>query len=231
MASKMFVVFVFGLLIGFAIAFAAMRVVEQRGAVATQTCVATLTQTQAMYVELQTPVHVASLATIVNASVSSVGFGCGVGVLVDKSYFQAVQSLLERANKSIYIVMYAMKYDPAEPGDPVNELLDIVVNKSRYGVDVKIVVDDVTYKDYPDTIAFLLRNNISVRLDESSGRTTHAKLVIVDNRTAVLGSHNWTESALQLNHEASVEIDCPDAVRTLLNYFDSLWAGGRTIKQ
>ncbi|MEL9940774.1 MAG: phospholipase D-like domain-containing protein [Ignisphaera sp.] len=229
MASKMFVVFVFGLLIGFAIAFAAMRVVEQRRAVATQTCVATLTQTQTMCVELQTPIYVTSPATMVNASVSSVG--CGVGVLVDKSYFQAVQSLLERANKSIYIAMYAMKYDPAEPGDPVNKLLNIVVNKSRYGVDVKIVVDDVTYKDYPDTIAFLLGNNISVRLDESSGRTIHAKLVIVDNRTAVLGSHNWTESALQLNHEASIEIDCPDAVKTLLNYFDSLWASGRTIKQ
>lgn len=229
MASKIFVGFVFGLLIGFAIAFAAMHVVQQRGAVATQTCVATLTQTQTMCVGLQTPVHVASPATAPSASVSSVG--CRVNVLVDKSYFQAVQSLLERANKSIYIVMYAMKYDPAEPGDPVNQLLNIVANKSRYGVDVKIIVDDVTYKDYPDTIAFLLGDNISVRLDESSGRTTHAKLVIVDNRTAVLGSHNWTESALRLNHEASIEIDCPDAVKTLLNYFDSLWAGGREIRQ
>ena len=46
-------------------------------------------------------------------------------------------------------------------------------------------------------------------LDEED-RTTHAKVLVVDDRHVIVGSHNWTRSALAANREWSVEID--DAV-------------------
>ena len=47
---------------------------------------------------------------------------------------------------------------------------------------------------------------MKVVLDEEK-TTTHAKIVIIDGRTAVVGSHNWTGSALSRNREASLLID------------------------
>lgn len=155
--------------------------------------------------------------------------GCNLVVLPDEEYYPAVLNLVKNARSSIYVVMYAVKYDPREPDDPVTQLLTYIVEKSRSGLDVKIVVDDVTYNDYPETIDFLLSSNVSLKLDESRGRTTHTKLVIVDNSTAVLGSHNWTESALTRNRELSILIGCRDVVRELLKYFDDIWMNGRSI--
>lgn len=59
--------------------------------------------------------------------------------------------------------------------------------------------------------------------------TTHTKMVIIDNSTVILGSHNWTESALMSNHEASIETNCTSIVSKALSYFDNIWAGSRSI--
>jgi len=75
------------------------------------------------------------------------------------------------------------------------------------------VVDDETYTSYPETIEFLKNSGVFLKLDEYKSRTTHAKIAIVDNETAVLGSHNWTESTLTNNHEASILTDCPVSLK------------------
>jgi len=74
-----------------------------------------------------------------------------------------------------------------------------------------------------------LSHNISVKLDESSGRTTHTKLVIIDGKIVFLGSHNWTQSALQRNHEVSVLIYDEDVAKILLRYFFDIWSNGRAV--
>ena len=37
--------------------------------------------------------------------------------------------------------------------------------------------------------------------------TTHTKLVVIDNRFVFIGSHNFSDSALGRNNEASVMVD------------------------
>lgn len=155
--------------------------------------------------------------------------GCTISTLLDRDYYRTLPSILGNAKKSIYVVMYVVKYDPREPDDPVNMLLETLVNMSSRGLDVRVVVDDETYTSYPETIEFLKNSGVFLKLDEYKSRTTHAKIVIVDNETAVLGSHNWTESALTNNHEASIVTDCPSVVESLLNYFSNIWSNGRSI--
>ncbi|AFL66101.1 phospholipase D-like domain-containing protein [Desulfurococcus amylolyticus] len=154
---------------------------------------------------------------------------CSLNLLLDREYYDAVLGTLGSANRSVYIVMYVVKYDPGERGDPVNILLETLTELKNRGVDVKIVVDDTTYKSYNETIYYLLSLDIPVRLDESSAVTTHTKMVIIDNSTVILGSHNWTESALMNNHEASIETNCTSIVSKALSYFDNIWAGSRSI--
>ena len=150
-------------------------------------------------------------------------------ILIDEDYYKELSQWIPRANKSMYVIMYVVKYDPKDPNDPVNKLLYTLSNLSKRGVDVKVVVDDETYRSYPETIDFMLRNNISVKLDESSARTTHTKLVIIDGEVVFFGSHNWTQSALEKNHELSIMIINRDVANTLTKYFNKIWSNGRSV--
>jgi hypothetical protein len=167
-----------------------------------------------------------TLTSIIGPSISS---SKNLSILLDKDYYGNLSVILSRANKSVYVIMYVIKYDPKDPMDPVNTLLNILINLSKRNVDVKIIVDDETYNSYPETINYLLSHNISVKLDESSGRTTHTKLVIIDGKIVFLGSHNWTQSALQRNHEVSVLIYDEDVAKILLRYFFDIWSNGRAV--
>ncbi|MEM4546663.1 MAG: phospholipase D-like domain-containing protein, partial [Nitrososphaerota archaeon] len=70
---------------------------------------------------------------------------------------------------------------------------------------------------------------VPVRLDESPTTTTHAKLIIIDNETVIIGSHNWTESALTRNHETSIMIQDKETATKLTNYFMRIWNNGRIL--
>ncbi len=150
-------------------------------------------------------------------------------VVEDSQYLSAVAPLIERANRSVYVIMFVMKYDPGDDDDPVNELLSILADTASRGVDVRVLVDEETRDSYPQTIEFLKGHGIGVRLDKSSGITTHAKVVIVDSEFVVIGSHNWTESALRYNHEVSALIRSGKAAEELTNYFERLWDEGRAV--
>ncbi|MGC9009567.1 MAG: phospholipase D-like domain-containing protein [Sulfolobales archaeon] len=150
-------------------------------------------------------------------------------ILIDKDYYNELIKWLPRANSSVYVIMFVIKYDPRDPKDPVNRVLDILINLSKKGVDVKIVVDDETKRSYPETIDYLLRHNISIKLDESASRTTHTKLVIIDGKIVFFGSHNWTQSALTQNHEVSIMIISKEVANKLIQYFNSIWSSGRAV--
>jgi Phosphatidylserine/phosphatidylglycerophosphate/cardiolipin synthases and related enzymes len=178
---------------------------------------------------LPTATPILTVTTTVIKTVERAPSGAWVEALLDEDYFSVLSHWIERANTSIHVVMYVAKYDPNESSDPVNQLLYKLAYAQSRGVDVKVVVDDETAKSYPQTIAFLKNSGIDVRLDESSARITHAKLVIIDGRVVAVGSHNWTESALHYNHEASVLIISEDIAKQFEEYFESIWSSGRAL--
>jgi phosphatidylserine/phosphatidylglycerophosphate/cardiolipin synthase-like enzyme len=60
---------------------------------------------------------------------------------------------------------------------------------------------------------------------ESAPPFVHAKLYVIDDRVAYLGSANFTRSGLFDNLEAMVRLTSPDAVAALGRYVDDLFAG------
>lgn len=150
-------------------------------------------------------------------------------IVEDSQYLDTVAPLIKSANESVHVIMFVIKYDPGDSDDPVNDLLNLLAEARSRGVDVKVLVDEETADSYPQTIDFLKEHEISVRLDKSSGITTHAKVVIIDGKFVVVGSHNWTESALRYNHEVSALIRSGTAAGLLEDYFNSLWNEGREV--
>jgi phosphatidylserine/phosphatidylglycerophosphate/cardiolipin synthase-like enzyme len=53
---------------------------------------------------------------------------------------------------------------------------------------------------------------------DSPRTTTHTKLIVIDEKMVILGSHNLTQSGLKYNNEISILIERPDLAKRARNY-------------
>lgn len=148
-----------------------------------------------------------------------VATGVSIKIINDRDYYPVLMSLLSNANKSIYIAMFEFKSDT----DEISQIVETLISKARKGVDVKVVLEN-SIDSNELTYRRLLDNGVAVRFDTRS-RTTHAKLIIVDGRYVIVGSHNFSYMAMMRNHEASVLIDSPEIASAETQYFMQIWGG------
>ncbi len=80
-------------------------------------------------------------------------------------------------------------------------------------------------------IEFLRNKGAIIRY--SKNYRIHAKVIIVDNQQAILGSINWTRPSLQSNRELSVITSDPEVIHELVYTFDHDWrdTSGTVIKK
>ena len=149
-------------------------------------------------------------------------------------YASLLLELFPRARRSIHVVMYRLSVYPNYPGSLANELVDALVKAAGRGLDVRILMDDCSY--YAESAEAnlaaaitLYQRGVAVRFDAPE-QTTHAKLVLIDGESVVLGSTNWNYYALEENVEASVGLLCvPDVAKPFEDYFETLWEDGRPV--
>ena len=107
----------------------------------------------------------------------------------------------------------------------VQGLLQALADAQKRGVEVRVGLDKgllygTTDRDPKNDAAaeWLTKNGIQVVWDEQD-RTSHAKILIVDDHVAIIGSHNWTRAALTGNREVSMLLTDPELlaqIRTLV---------------
>ncbi len=183
----------------------------------TLTATATVTTTKTVPVTETVTVYVtATTTTIVESNAQLLSNE-------DEEYLTTVLGLISQAREEIDIFMFAMKYDPNEYSDPANELIRALGDAVDRGVTVRVVVDEVTVEQYPQTITKLKALGIEVR-EAPDTSTLHAKAVMIDGKYVVVGSHNWTESGLKYNTELSLLVsDNEDVVTEFENLFLKVW--------
>lgn len=127
-------------------------------------------------------------------------------------YHTTALRLIAGARRRVSVVLYVARLD--EDG-PVMRLVAALGEAARRGVAVRVVLDrgrdwrtGATDPKHEEVAGHLRRAGVRVVLDEEE-RTTHAKVLVVDDRQVVVGSHNWTRSALIANREWSLLIDDP----------------------
>ena len=142
-------------------------------------------------------------------------------LLEDEEYYYSVIHDLRKANETVLVAMYSMVYDPDDPFDWANDLIEELVHAEERGVNVTVILEYRTYFDYMDknleAYNYLTMHGVKVILDEESD-TDHMKLVIIDGKIVYIGSHNWSESALYYNHEVSVKIISEEMAQSLQEY-------------
>lgn len=154
-----------------------------------------------------------------------------VETINNTNYFPKVHKLLQNAKKSICLIMFSAHYYDRFKDSPSNILLMDLASAKKRGLDVKVVLEQEEppkglskkKKIYPEqherVTAFLKQNNIPYVLDSPSV-TTHAKLIIIDEIYTVIGSTNWSYSALSKNNETAVIIKSKEVSRSYLDYFE-----------
>jgi phosphatidylserine/phosphatidylglycerophosphate/cardiolipin synthase-like enzyme len=133
-------------------------------------------------------------------------------------YHTTAIRLIEGARTRVTVAVFVMRLDD---DGPVEHLLRALSAAARRGVDVRVVLDrgrdwrtgesDLKHQEAGEQ---LVRSGVRVVLDEDE-RTTHAKVLVIDDRHVVVGSHNWTRSALVANREWSLLIDDPLIARQI----------------
>ena len=124
--------------------------------------------------------------------------------------------IIQAAEHSIEVLTYEWKWYPENPEHEIQQLNISMVAAVARGVKVRAYVQD------KQMVNFLKSHGIKARLAENQA-TLHAKMLIVDDKQVVIGSHNLTHRAMSYNIETSVLIDDPDIVAHHKTLFNSLY--------
>ena len=162
-----------------------------------------------------------------------------VRLLADEDYAPALDTLLAHAERSIDVTMFSCVLpQDAKASHPVRKILDRLIERATAGVQVRVVFDHgiplsrQKPGDEPPSdqgARYLADHGIAVRWDEDA-RTTHTKSLVLDGHWCVIGSTNWSYSALCKNREQSVVIDSVQLASDLTTHFTALWSIASPVK-
>jgi len=149
-------------------------------------------------------------------------------------YGNLLLELLPRATTSIHLAMYRMSIYTSYPDSLSNELVAALVAAAGRGVEVQVLLDDCRY--YADSAEANLNSaitlhqrGIEVRFDEPA-QTMHAKMLVIDGASVVLGSTNWNYYSLEKNVEANIAfVSLPEVAEVYEAFFQLLWRDGRDL--
>ncbi|RKZ24781.1 hypothetical protein DRQ20_06395 [bacterium] len=147
-----------------------------------------------------------------------------VVLITDRDYLPFVKERIDSTRHTIHAIMYVGRYIP---GGMVELLTQYLLGAEERGVEVRVIFEKSAYDSSlnatnEEFMKILEEGGVEVRWDDSL-TTTHAKLMVFDTSWVLIGSTNWTESALEYNHEVNVGINSPELADQVLSYFENLW--------
>jgi phosphatidylserine/phosphatidylglycerophosphate/cardiolipin synthase-like enzyme len=165
--------------------------------------------------------HRAWLALLLPVILASCAQEPQVAFLGNEAYFDALMPHLTRAKQEIVVSMFLFATGDRE-NNRANQVKEALIEAAKRGVRVHVFLDQSDAQEFSteanrNVAEDMRRHGITVKFD-SPARTTHTKLVIIDQRYVFLGSHNFTQSALRHNNEASVFVESPKIAQQALAY-------------
>lgn len=162
------------------------------------------------------------LATASDKSVKNSSIAYQTTILANQDYFPAMLEAIDKAQNEIFISMFSFKTGEHKSSYP-DRILSHLANAVKRGVKVFVILertenksDDLNIQNM-QTGRRLEEKGVNVFFD-SPHKTTHTKLVVIDQRLLILGSHNFTQSALKYNNEISILLESPDMAKNARDY-------------
>lgn len=137
-------------------------------------------------------------------------------IIISREYPKKIIPLIKQAKTSIDIIVFDWGWYPDEIGEPIQIFNNAIYNANKHGVRVRAIVQKRLIKTILEKMGIKTKILFSKKL-------LHIKLMIIDGKTAILGSHNYTKNAFNVNHEVSIAIKDAESILKLKEYFNNLW--------
>lgn len=134
-----------------------------------------------------------------------------------REYPKQVIPLIERAKNSIDIVVFDWRWYPQDPGAACQLFNQAIIRAVKRGVKIRAIANN-------DQIINILKKEGCKAARLRTSKLVHCKLMIIDQSIIITGSHNYTQSAFQMNLELSVIIDEGVPNQSFILFFNNLWS-------
>ena len=103
-----------------------------------------------------------------------------------------------------------------------DRLSDAIQRAHQNDLTVRVISDNDKMEDKGNDVERLSLSGVDVRIDRSPEHMHH-KFMVVDGRTVLTGSYNWTRSAETRNEENLVVLDDPVLAGRFAEEFERIW--------
>lgn len=125
----------------------------------------------------------------------------------------AIIQEINKAEKTIDIAMYYFTS---------REIAQELVKKKNNGIKIRIVLDKSQETQTYSKSRYLTKNGFEIRYHMGNG-LMHNKFAIIDEKTLITGSFNWTSTAEQKNEENLLVISDNNLTKKYQEQFEYLW--------
>jgi len=139
-----------------------------------------------------------------------------IKIIIGKEYPDVASKLIAEAQKSLKILVFDWRWYPHDPGSVAQRFNNSVVQARQRGIEIKAITP------VKETVRRLQEQRIQGK-NLDTGKLVHPKLMIVDDKHVIIGSHNFTMNAFTRNYELSVLIKNCDCIDKFLDYFNNLF--------
>lgn len=136
-------------------------------------------------------------------------------IIIGREFPDVVIPEIENAKASIDILIYDWRWYENEPGTRIQKFNSAIISAVRRGVAVRCLVNH-------NALTNILQSQKIEAKQVNSSKTMHAKMIIIDETILILGSHNFTKNAFEINHEISVKIDDKEEIARCKTFFENL---------
>ena len=136
--------------------------------------------------------------------------------LIGEQFPDKVIPLINEAKKSIQIIVFEWIWYPNNNTKSIQLFNQSIVRARNRGVNIEVVANSIPI------VKVLNGLNIKAR-KLSTRKLIHSKVMIIDEKDVVIGSHNYTQNAFTSNFEVSVYMKEVENIKTLLTHFNYLY--------
>lgn len=104
---------------------------------------------------------------------------------------EKISELIQDANLEIFIAMYNFSYKKF-----AQDLIDV----SKHGVKITVLLDEKKTKKDDEVLDLLKENSIKTITNKDKNKM-HLKVILIDSKTAIIGSTNWTKESFEDNYD------------------------------
>lgn len=155
-------------------------------------------------------------------------------VLTDSNFLPQARALVDSAVKSIDISTFKAEITTKTRGLALLHFFKAVFTKAKEGVQVHFLINwNDEKRSCPKTNLYVITELRKVGIDIrhlKNNRCCHAKIIIVDQERAIIGSHNLSVKSCHNNFEVSYITSSIDEVKRLVLTFGTTFMNAQKYK-